>query len=360
MKSKTAQHAQPGMLPAICALLTVVLLAVFTPSAFTQQQGGAYVLNPSVVAGGGGSSSNGNTGVEGTIGAGLTGNSSGGAFALDSGFWPAAVPCLSLSARARSFTASGGAGIVDLSGLAACAWTTVNHNPEFITITSGSNGHGNGVVTYSVASHTNTTRRIGTITIAGQTFTVLQGAAFLDIPIDHPFYTEIGKLSAWAVTLGCGGDGNYCPEQSVTREQMAAFIMRARGEYNPPTPPSQRFNDVPPLHPFYNFIERLAVLQITLGCSANPPLYCPSHPVLREQMAAFIIRGLHEPGYESPPPAQQRFQDVPPGNPFYAPIDEMAVRGITLGCSANPPLYCPGDSVTRAQMAAFLVRAFGL
>jgi hypothetical protein len=82
--------------------------------------------------------------------------------------------------------------------------------------------------------------------------------------------------------------------------------------------------------------------------------------VLREQMAAFLIRALHDPGYVPPPPASQRFNDVPPSNPFYAYIEEMAVRGITTGCSASPPLYCPSDTVTRAQMAAFLVRAFNL
>src|SRR5262249_53761139 len=74
------------------------------------------------------------------------------------------------------------------------------------------------------------------------------------------------------------------------------------------------------------------------------------------QMAAFITRAL---GETSPPtPAQQRFVDVPPSNPFYAFIEQMAVRKITLGCSANPPQYCPSDPVTRAQMAAFLTRAF--
>jgi hypothetical protein len=77
-------------------------------------------------------------------------------------------------------------------------------------------------------------------------------------------------------------------------------------------------------------------------------------------MAAFIIRALHQPGYSPPQPSSQRFDDVPPSNVFYAFIDEMAVRGITFGCSASPPLYCPSASVTRAQMAAFLVRAFGL
>jgi len=75
------------------------------------------------------------------------------------------------------------------------------------------------------------------------------------------------------VTLGCGG-GNYCPNDFITRDQMAAFIIRALGEYNPPTPPTQRFNDVPPSNPFYNFIDRMAVLGVTLGCSAQN--YCPA------------------------------------------------------------------------------------
>jgi hypothetical protein len=139
---------------------------------------------------------------------------------------------------------------------------------------------------------------------------------------------------------------------------MAAFILRAKGEFNPPFPGSQRFDDVPPANPFYNFIDRLAVLQITLGCQANPPLYCPGDPVKREQMAAFILRGLGE--FNPPTPPTQRFDDVPPANQFYSFIDRMAVLQITLGCSSSPPLYCPNDNVTRAQMAAFLVRAFNL
>jgi hypothetical protein len=102
----------------------------------------------------------------------------------------------------------------------------------------------------------------------------------------------------------------------------------------------------------------MAVRQITLGCSANPPLYCPTANVTREQMAAFIVRALHAPGYMPPAPASQRFADVPPTNPFYAFIDEMAARGITLGCGGSN--YCPKEVVTRGQMAAFLVRAFNL
>jgi hypothetical protein len=51
---------------------------------------------------------------------------------------------------------------------------------------------------------------------------------------------------------------------------MVAFIMRALGEFNPPQPAQQRFEDVLPTNPFYHFIERMAVLQITLDVEAIP------------------------------------------------------------------------------------------
>jgi CSLREA domain-containing protein/uncharacterized repeat protein (TIGR01451 family) len=263
----------------------------------------------------------------------------------------------SLPSTSASFNPSAGMGSFEVIAPGGCSWKAISNVP-WIQITTG-NLSGNGTATFTIDNNAAASPRSGTITVEGLTFTVFQGITFLDVPVGHPFYNEIGKLSARSVTLGCG-DGNYCPDATVTREQMAAFIMRALGEFSPPPPAMQRFDDVPPTHPFYAFIDRMAVLQITLGCSANPPLYCPINTVSREQMAAFIIRALHEPGYIPPPPASQRFNDVPPENPFYAHIEEMAVRGITLGCSANPPLYCPTNTVTRAQMAAFLVRAFNL
>lgn len=268
-------------------------------------------------------------------------------------------PCssISLGAASQSFNASGGIGSVSVSAEASCGWSASSNNPNFITIISGASGAGSGNVSFSVAANSSTTNRTGTISIGGQTFTIVEGAQFNDVAAGSQFYNEIGKLSARGVTVGCGG-GNYCPDDIVTREQMAAFILRAKGEFSPPTPATQRFDDVPSSNQFYNFIDRLAAVNITVGCSTTPPLYCPVDPVKREQMAAFIIRGLGE--FSPPIPVAQRFDDVPPENQFYNFIDRMAVLGITFGCSTSPPLYCPGDSVTRAQMAAFLVRAFSL
>lgn len=55
--------------------------------------------------------------------------------------------------------------------------------------------------------------------------------------------------------------------------------------------------------------------------------------------------------------AGQRFDDVPPSYWAYAQIEAIAVAGVTTGCSVNPPLYCPTQTVTRGQMAIFLLRA---
>ena len=103
-------------------------------------------------------------------------------------------------------------------------------------------------------------------------------------------------------------------------------------------------------------IEAIADAGITLGC--NPPTndrYCPSDRVTRGQMAAFLVRALNL----TNDGGGNHFVDDN-GTIFEGAIDKLATAGITLGC--NPPTnnrYCPDSFVTRAEMAAFLVRAFG-
>jgi Zn-dependent metalloprotease len=79
----------------------------------------------------------------------------------------------SINPTSASYAAAGGTGSVTVTAGAGCAWTAVS-NATFITITSGSSGSGNGTVNYSVAANGGTGSRNGTMTIAGQTFTVTQ------------------------------------------------------------------------------------------------------------------------------------------------------------------------------------------
>jgi hypothetical protein len=265
-----------------------------------------------------------------------------------------------LSPQSRNFAANGGSGSFTLTIGSGCQWMATD-NASWITVQTPS-GQGTATINYTVAANSGAARS-GAITVAGQTFTVRQGANFADVPPTSPSYEFIGKISAMGVTAGCGTDGLgnplYCPNLSVTRDQMATFIIRALGELVPPTPTSQRFTDVPPSNIFYAFIDRLAARGITAGCTQNQ--FCPGLVVTHEQMAAFLIRALGE--FNPPTPATQRFADVPPSNIFYAFIEQMFVRGIWSGCGqdgAGNPLYCPNSLVTREQMAALLVRAFDL
>ncbi|MGE5413430.1 MAG: S-layer homology domain-containing protein [Syntrophomonadaceae bacterium] len=62
----------------------------------------------------------------------------------------------------------------------------------------------------------------------------------------------------------------------------------------------------------------------------------------------------------SPPPATASFGDVPTSHPFFQFVEALKASGITGGCSASPPLYCPDSALTRGQMAVFLAKALGL
>ena len=62
----------------------------------------------------------------------------------------------------------------------------------------------------------------------------------------------------------------------------------------------------------------------------------------------------------SPGPAIPSFNDVPTDHPFFQYIEALKASGVTGGCQASPPLYCPDNPVTRGQMAVFLSKLVGL
>jgi len=115
------------------------------------------------------------------------------------------------------------------------------------------------------------------------------------------------------------------------------------------------FLDVPPAQQFYAHVTTLVQNGITVGVGAG--MYGVVQPTLRQQMAVFILKSKHGLCY-TPPPCTGVFQDVPcvPEFPFAPWIEEMAVEGITGGCQASPPLFCPANPVRRDQMAVFLLK----
>ena len=96
---------------------------------------------------------------------------------------------------------------------------------------------------------------------------------FADVPVGDPFCGFVEQLAANGITGGCGG-GRFCPNDPITRGQMAVFLEAALG--HSVNSCAGRFADVPNGHPFCGFIERLADDGITGGC--GPGAFCPETP----------------------------------------------------------------------------------
>ena len=113
------------------------------------------------------------------------------------------------------------------------------------------------------------------------------------------------------------------------------------------------FSDVPGSYAFHHSIEKIFRAKITTGCGAGA--YCPGDPVIRADMAVFLLRGKHGGNYHPPTATGQVFADVPAGSYRADWIEQLALEGITKGCTLTE--FCPFAPVTRASMAAFLLRA---
>ncbi len=112
------------------------------------------------------------------------------------------------------------------------------------------------------------------------------------------------------------------------------------------------FADVAPTDAFYPAVENLFHQGVTAGCSgAN---FCPSSPVTRAQMSVFLLKSRYGRAYAPPDASGAVFADVPAGAFAAAWIEDLAESGIAAGCGSG--LFCPGNPVTRSQMAVFLLK----
>ena len=84
----------------------------------------------------------------------------------------------------------------------------------------------------------------------------------------------------------------FCPGEPLTRAHMAVWLVRVLDDTDPATVDETRFSDVAGGHPHAAFIERFAELGVTLGCASGPLRYCPDDHVTRAQMASFLVRAF--------------------------------------------------------------------
>ena len=171
--------------------------------------------------------------------------------------------------------------------------------------------------------------------------TVASKSPFTDL---SGFETAIDWLYREGITNGCSPT-RFCPDDPVTRIQMAMFMTRAMGL---PLSSTDYFDDDDG-RTGESSVNALAKAGLTGGC--GPRRYCPSASVTRIQMAQFLVRAL-----DLPPTSTDYFDDDD-GMTGESSVNALAKAGLTGGC--GPRRYCPSDPLTREQMAALLYRAFG-
>jgi len=184
---------------------------------------------------------------------------------------------------------------------------------------------------------------------------------FIDVPLSYWANSYIERLYNAGITGGCiTSPLSYCPDSTVTRAQMAVFLLKGMhgSSYTPPSVGvNTGFSDVALDYWAVAWIKQLAAEGITSGCGGGN--YCPDATVTRAQMAIFLLKAKNGSSYT--PPAvggSTGFSDVATSY-WAAPfIKQLVADGITSGCGAG--IYCPDAEVTRAQMAVFLVKAFNL
>ena len=98
-----------------------------------------------------------------------------------------------------------------------------------------------------------------------------------------PFVERMAELG---VTTGCGDGANFCPDDPVTRAQMAVFLWRA---FDLPDGPDPGFSDVPGGAWYYDGVAALAASGITQGCGSGTT-FCPGGDTTRAEMATFLSR----------------------------------------------------------------------
>ncbi len=282
----------------------------------------------------------------------------------------AAVFASRADAQTCSFTVAPSAIFLDASAQSAsvtvtasaadCVWTESTADNFIASPAAASTG--SGPASFTVSVNGTNTDRVGSVTVAGQTVSVTQRfttTPFGDINPSDFYFDAVNLLKIHTITDGCEASPLlFCPDDIVTRDQMAIFLVRApwRRQFH-------GFDDA--------LFHRRAAHHLRLPLDTEAPRtrnyegmhhddLLPLDEVSRDDMALFLIRlryGLTIAG--NPPtfnyPVTPYFTDVTASDPAFPWVQRLKQDGITSGCTVTT--YCPDLEVSRGEMAVFLMRA---
>jgi hypothetical protein len=145
---------------------------------------------------------------------------------------------------------------------------------------------------------------------------------------------------------------------SSTSPSETPFVLPTPTPTPSDIPPGdvQTFEDVPPDHWAYPYIETAYREGYVSGCSSDPMAYCPDDPLSRAEISVFVDRGTHGPDFVPTWTEAQIFGDVFVQDWFYDWVNVLWEDGNTSGCRADERVFCPLQYHTRGEGSVFFLR----
>ncbi len=239
---------------------------------------------------------------------------------------PASLALDSAAANTSLSVIAANPSVCNWSASTSASWITlgtgsgVNSGYETLSITQNTSG----------AQRTGTIQIAGLSVTVTQDATVQQ---FSDVLPNDYYFDAVDLLKQSNVTSGCSAD-DYCPSEPVTRAEMAIFLITSIfGPNGGTVPPIPFFNDVPPGSFGFAQIQLLYSLGITEGCGNGD--FCPDEELNREQAAVLIVRARYGASAQITYPETPYFTDVPSNGFGFNFIQRLREDNITSGCTAT-------------------------
>jgi len=171
---------------------------------------------------------------------------------------------------------------------------------------------------------------------------------FPDVRPDDPFYTGVMGLQARGVVSGYA-DGNFHPNSSITRAQVAKIVVLAFG-LPLVSGDGHNFSDVASGSPFAAYIDTAYANGLVSGYADGT--YRPNSNVTRGQIAKIIVSAA---GLKLVSPATPSFSDVSVGSSFYSYIETAHANGLLSGYLDGT--FRSGANATRGQVSRMTMAA---
>lgn len=174
-------------------------------------------------------------------------------------------------------------------------------------------------------------------------------ATFKDVSASSPYYDIINRMAVQGIISGYE-DGNFRPNEKITRKHAAALISRAKGSTLPQTSQFVQFKDVAESNPNFQDIKKLQ--QAGLFKPDSNGNFNPNKALTRAEMARVLVVA-----FELEVKANYDFADVPSTHAYSKDIRALYSNGVTTGDNGK---FMPNDGLSRAHYAVFMYRAMNL